>query len=144
MFSNRGQIKGDILTTRIIQAKTGLPVTLTLHPIAKIILEKRLKVREGNLAERADIGAQFVFSLPSADGANKVLNKWVSVTTINKHITWSCARLSFSILLQDKLVDDVAIAYLLGHTTTKQVQKTYKRRICYHIFFQYKHMRKKV
>jgi hypothetical protein len=46
---------------------------------------------------------------------------------IAKHITWSCARLSFSILLKDKLVDDPTIAYLMGHTTTEQVQKIYKR-----------------
>jgi integrase len=32
-------IKGSVLTTRIIQAKTGRPVTLTLHPIAQSILE---------------------------------------------------------------------------------------------------------
>ncbi|MEC5143126.1 site-specific integrase [Chitinophaga sp. 212800010-3] len=122
-----GQIKGAILTTRIIQAKTGLPVTLTLHPIARMILEKRRKVLEVTLPENTDISGQFVFGLPSADGANKILIEWVSATTIKKHITWSCARLSFSILLQDKLVDDVTIAYLLGHATTVQVQKTYKR-----------------
>lgn len=34
-------IKNGILTTRIIQAKTGKPVTLTLHEIAKDILEKQ-------------------------------------------------------------------------------------------------------
>ena len=35
--------------------------------------------------------------------------------------------LSFSILLQDKNVDDATVAYLMGHTTTEQVRKTYKR-----------------
>ncbi|MBV7530831.1 site-specific integrase [Chitinophaga sp. sic0106] len=110
------QINGGSLTTRIIQAKTGLPVTLTLHPIARMILEKRRYSQTGLL-----------FRLPTADGANKVLERWISATGIGKYITWSCARLSFAILLKDKLVDDPTIAYLMGHSTTKQVQKTYKR-----------------
>jgi integrase len=115
-------IRDGILTTRIIQAKTGKPVTLTLHSIAKEILEKqRLK------AEACNSKDKFVFSLPTADGANKVLNGWVKKARIEKYITWSCARLSFSILLQDKNVDDATVAYLLGHATTEQVRKTYKR-----------------
>ncbi|SKA46729.1 Site-specific recombinase XerD [Chitinophaga eiseniae] len=110
------QINGPTLRTRIIQAKTGLPVTLTLHPIAHIIVNKRRESATGLL-----------FRLPTADGANKVLAKWFSATKIDKYITWSCARLSFAILLKDKLVDDPTIAYLMGHSTTKQIQKTYKR-----------------
>ena len=53
-------ITGGILTTRIIQSKTGRPV-----------------------------------------------DQWMKSAKIDKHITWSCARLSFSILLQDRNVDDV-------------------------------------
>jgi len=68
-----------------------------------------------------------VFSLPTADGANKIPDGWVKSAGIEKYITWSCARLSFSILLQDKNVDDATVAYLMGHTTTDQVKKTYKR-----------------
>ncbi|MBD0374880.1 MAG: site-specific integrase, partial [Flavisolibacter sp.] len=111
-------IKDGVLTTRIIQAKTGKPVTLTLHPIAESILEKQ-KRKTGNDTH--------VFHLPTADGANKVLNGWMNAAGIHKHITWSCARLSFSILLQDRNVDDATVAYLMGHTTTEQVRKTYKR-----------------
>jgi hypothetical protein len=36
-----------------------------------------------------------VFTLPSADGANKVINGWIKNAGIEKYITWSCARLSF-------------------------------------------------
>jgi integrase len=115
-------IKDGILTTRIIQAKTGRPVTLTLHPIAKDILEKQ-KLK----AEACNHQGKFVFSLPTADGSNKVLDQWVRASGIDKYITWSCARLSFSILLQDSNVDDATVAYLLGHATTEQVRKTYKR-----------------
>lgn len=117
-------IKGSTLATRIIQRKTGQPVTLTLHPIAKAILERRKRLLE-------EVGSYYeegvVFKLPSQDGCNKVLAQWISRTTIGKHITWSCARLSFSILLKDRNIDDATIAYLMGHTTTEQVQKTYRR-----------------
>jgi len=115
-------IKDGVLTTRISQAKTGKPVTLTLHDIAKSILEKqKAKAEVGNKEVR------FVFRLPTANGANKVLGQWVVAAGINKDITWSCARLSFSILLQDRNVDDATVAYLMGHTTTEQVRRTYKR-----------------
>lgn len=115
-------IKNGILTTRIIQAKTGRPITLTLHDVAKSILEKqRIKIEATNKEPK------FVFRLPTADGANKLLGQWLTKAGIEKHITWSCARLSFSILLQDRNVDDATVAYLMGHTTTEQVRKTYKR-----------------
>jgi len=117
-------INGVVLTTRIIQKKTGQPVTLTLHPIAQSILKRRKDI----LTYKAGYDeGDTVFNLPSQDGCNKVLRQWISFTNIGKHITWSCARLSFSILLKDRNVDDATIAYLLGHTTTEQVQKTYKR-----------------
>lgn len=111
------------LKTRIIQKKTGQPITLTLRPIAQAIFKKRKWV--GVILDYHRHG--LVFNLPSQDGCNKVLEQWVGFTRIRKHITWSCARLSFSILLKDKNVDDATIAYLLGHTTTEQVQKTYRR-----------------
>ncbi|HEX7903412.1 MAG TPA: site-specific integrase [Chitinophagaceae bacterium] len=115
-------IKDGILTTRIIQTKTGRPVTLTLHEIAKSILQKQKAKAEVTKKEE-----QLVFRLPTANGANKILREWLKVAGIDKHVTWSCARLSFSILLQDRNVDDATIAYLMGHTTTEQVRKTYKR-----------------
>jgi integrase len=111
-------IKDGVLTTRIIQAKTGRPIMLTLHPIAQSILEQQ-KIKTASQS--------LVFDLPTADGANKVLKNWVKSSGIDKFITWSCARLSFSILLQDRNVDDATVAYLMGHATTEQVRKTYKR-----------------
>jgi integrase len=115
-------IRDSILTTRIIQAKTGFPVTLTLHPIANSVLEKQKM--KGHLILNRN---KSLFLLPSADGANKTLNQWMKAAGIEKHVTWSCARLSFSILLQDRNVDDATVAYLMGHRTTDQVRKTYKR-----------------
>lgn len=115
-------IKDGVLTTRIIQAKTGKPVTITLHNIAKAILEKQRTKSEltGNSTEK-------VFALPCQDGCNKALDRWMISARIKKHVTWSCARLSFSILLQDQNVDEATVAYLMGHSTTEHVRKTYKR-----------------
>ncbi|MBO9703712.1 MAG: site-specific integrase [Sporocytophaga sp.] len=115
-------IKENALTTRIIQRKTGKPVVITLHPIALEILEQQRNKRilTGDTSE-------LVFQLPSADGANTVIGKWVSKAGIEKYITWSCARLSFSILLQDERIDEATVAYFMGHTTTAQVRKIYKR-----------------
>ncbi len=115
------QIRPTKLVTRIIQAKTGLPVTLTLHPIALDIIEKRKNNRKSTNEKEK------VFRLPTHDGSNKALQLWVDRAGINKHITWSCARLSFSILLQDQNVDAATVAYLLGHASTEHVNKTYKR-----------------
>jgi integrase len=110
-------LTGSELTTRIIQKKTGRPVTLSLHPVAQAILHQRSK----------KAGEKKVFRLPSNDGCNKILGQWMKSAQIDKEITWSCARLSFSILLQDKNVDDATVAYLMGHTSTDQVRSTYKR-----------------
>ncbi|OMP77086.1 site-specific integrase [[Flexibacter] sp. ATCC 35208] len=115
-------LQGGTLITRIIQQKTGKPVVLTLHPIALAILEE---IKQLSLGKTTSTNK--VFSLPTANGANKVLGEWIKRAGVNKYVTWSCARLSFSILLKDKNVDDVTIAYLMGHTTTRQVQQTYKR-----------------
>ena len=115
-------IKDGILITRIIQAKTGRAVLITLHEIAKDILKKQTAKRLASSNE-----SRRVFNLPTHDGTNKTLSEWVRSAGIDKYITWSCARLSFSILLQDQNVDDATVAYLMGHATTEQVRKTYKR-----------------
>lgn len=121
------EIKEDTVITKIIQKKTGKPVEITLHPIAKQILEnKRAKLLRSN-KKVAKPGKTLVFDLPSHDGANKSLKKWVKRAGINKLITWHCARLGFSILLQDAKVDIATVALLLGHTTSRHVNETYKR-----------------
>ena len=65
--------------------------------------------------------------LPTQYGANKVLAKWCNDAGLNKHITWHCARHSFSVLLQQKGIDLATVSGMLGHTSTKYVQQTYKR-----------------
>jgi integrase len=61
-------IKGNTLVTRIIQKKTDQPVTLTLHTIAKAILEKKRRQLE---EVGMDTENCCVFSLPTQDGCNK-------------------------------------------------------------------------
>jgi integrase/recombinase XerD len=99
----------------IIQNKTGKPLDIPLHSVARQVMGAR---KSGH-----------VFQLPTQDGANKILNQWCDDAGLNKHITWHCARHSFSVLLQKKGVDLATIAGMLGHTTTKYVQQTYKRYI---------------
>ena len=106
----------NIKTTSIVsieQKKTHEILDLPLHPVALKILGER---KTG-----------LVFKLPTADGANKILEKWCDDAGLNKHITWHCARHSFSVLLQDKGTDVATVAGMLGHTSTKYVHKTYKR-----------------
>jgi hypothetical protein len=81
-------IKGDQLKTRIFQEKTDEPLPLTLHPIARAILEKR-KTRFGKIAEGK------VFRLPSHVGTPKAIAEWCKNAGIEQHINWHCARLSF-------------------------------------------------
>jgi len=114
-------IQGDQLRTRLVQAKTKQPIWITLHPVARTILEKRRSSTVVGLTTGK------VFRLPSHDKANKILQKWCDDAGIKKHITWHCARLSFSILLQDKKVDLATVAALMGHTSTRYVETVYKR-----------------
>ena len=115
-------LKENSLTTRMIQSKTGQPVVITLHPTALKIIEKQRKK-----LQHYTIQPELIFDLPTANGANKMLGLWAKDAGIDKVFTWSCARLSFSVLLQDERVDTATVAYLLGHTTTKQVERAYKR-----------------
>lgn len=119
-------LKENVLVTRLIQNKTGNPVEITLHPVA----EKILKLQRQKMTEQLNYKTKLsgrVFRLPTHDGANKSLVKWVRRAKIDKYITWHSARLSFSILLQDKNVDLATVAALMGHTTTRYVSETYKR-----------------
>lgn len=100
---------------KIIQTKTNITVEKPFHHLAKHVMGER---RTG-----------LVFKLPTANGANGVLADWCKDAGINKHITWHCARHSFSVILQLNGTDLATVAGLLGHTTTKYVQKTYQRYI---------------
>jgi integrase/recombinase XerD len=96
----------------IQQQKTDIHLEVPLHPLAAKILGERKK--------------GLVFHLPTQDGSNKVLGKWCTDAGLHKHITWHCARHSFSVLLQQKGIDLATVSGMLGHTSTKYVQQTYK------------------
>jgi integrase/recombinase XerD len=99
----------------VIQNKTNIPVEIPLHNLAQSIIGEK---KEG-----------LIFQLPTQDGANKILSQWCRDAKLEKHITWHCARHSFSVLLQQKGVDIATIAGILGHTSSKYVHDTYKRYI---------------
>ncbi|TMI63635.1 MAG: site-specific integrase [Bacteroidetes bacterium] len=97
----------------VTQEKTKVLVEIPLHNITKLIIGKP---KTG-----------LVFHLPSSNAANKILKKWCEDAGLEKHITWHCARLSFSVLLQDEGVNSATVAGMLGHTSTKYVETVYQR-----------------
>jgi len=100
-------------TVELIQNKTQVAVEIPLHSIIKTIFGER---KTGLL-----------FRLPTANGANKVLKSWCANAGLKKHITWHCARLSFSVLLQDEGINTATVAGMLGLTSTRLVEETYQR-----------------
>ena len=84
-----------------------------MHTIARQILGER--------------GDGLIFKLPTSNGANKLLQEWCREAGVSKHITWPCARHSFSVLLQDRGADIETVAGMIGHTYSKYVMKTYQR-----------------
>jgi integrase/recombinase XerD len=96
-----------------------MPLELFLHPVARQILDTKIR----SIAPPS----RWVFRLPTANGANKSLKAWNKNAGINKYITWKDGRLSFSILLRDANVDAATVALLLGYSTTRYVNETYKR-----------------
>jgi integrase/recombinase XerD len=104
-------IKAD--TIYFQQKKTGVYVELPLHNVIRQIIGVR---SEGKVLKLSDQGY-----------ANRILRSWVKSALINKHITWHCLRHSFSVLLQDLGTDTATVAGMLGHTSTKYVERTYQR-----------------
>jgi site-specific recombinase XerD len=100
-------IKGETVTIR--QEKTGVDVDIPLNDTAIKLLGVR---GHGN-----------IFDLPSSNGANKTLKKWVNRAGINKTITWHNLRHSFGTNLIFKNVDVLTVSKLLGHTSMKHTQR---------------------
>ena len=61
-----------------------------------------------------------VFTLPSADGANKTLKAWVKRAGIKKSITWHNLRHSYGSHLILNEVDLLSTSSLMGHGSTSQ------------------------
>lgn len=74
------------------------------------------------LAEGGDAD-DYVFTLPSANGANKTLKAWVKRAGITKKITWHNARHSFGTNLVFYGADVTTASSLLGHTSLKHTRR---------------------
>lgn len=101
-------------TFLIRQVKTKNFVEVPLHPYAASVIGPK---KEYGL----------VFTLPTLNGANKTLGKWVRRAHIKKHITWHSLRHSVSVLLQDEGVAPPTVAGMLGQKSAKFVFTTYQR-----------------
>lgn len=67
----------------------------------------------------------FIFNLPSYNGCSKTLKNWVKKATINKVITWHCARHSYAVnlLTSSQHPDIKTVSNLLGHASLKHTEK---------------------
>lgn len=99
----------------VTQSKTGEQVSLPLNDTAIHLL--------GGPARQPN---DLVFTLPSANGANKTLKAWVKRAKIKKAITWHNARHSFGTNLIFNNVDILTTSKLLGHTSMKHTQRYVK------------------
>lgn len=95
----------------ISQSKTGEPVGTPLNDTAIKLLGE-----SGESGER-------IFTLPTANGANKTLKAWVKRAGISKAITWHNGRHSFGTNLIFNDVDVLTASKLLGHTSMKHTQR---------------------
>lgn len=78
------------------------------------------------LLQEQGIKEDYVFTLPSANGANKTIKAWVKRAKIDKKITWHNARHSFGTNLIFNDVDVLTASKLLGHTSMKHTQRYVK------------------
>ena len=67
--------------------------------------------------------SQFVFDLPTYNGARLVLMKWLDEAGIGKHITWHCARHSFATNALTAGANIKVVADILGHSTLTHTQR---------------------
>ena len=97
--------------------KTKNEVITPIFPLAKHILEERLKVTKG-------IGKVFKwFAEPTF---NKALRKYAKLIGIDKHITYHSSRHTFATLLVIDNVDIYKISKYLGHKSVDMTQRYLK------------------
>ena len=93
------------------RSKTDEPIIVPLNEAAIKILDAP---KEND---------QYVFDLPSANGANKTLKAWVKRAGINKKITWHNLRHSAGTNLAYNGVDILTISKILAHSSTKHTMR---------------------
>jgi len=108
-------IANDVLTIEQSKtkdkAKDGGKAEIVLNPTAKALL--------GTPANKED----YVFKLPTHNATLKNLENWAKRASIEKHITFHCARHTFGTLLAYYQTDIMTISKLLGHTSLKHTAK---------------------
>jgi integrase/recombinase XerD len=105
-------IKGNEMV--ISQIKTESDVHINLNETAISLLGKK------------QTAENFVFALPSANGANKTVKAWVKRAGISKSITWHNARHSFGTNLIYWGADITTASNLLGHSSLKHTSRYVK------------------
>ena len=93
------------------RSKTEEPIIVPLNDAAIKVLDNPGKEDE------------FIFNLPSADGANKTLKAWFKRADINKKITWHNLRHSAGTNLAYAGVDILTISKILSHSSTKHTMR---------------------
>lgn len=107
-------IRMDTKEMNVVQSKTDENVSTPLNITAIKLLQEQGKKDD------------HVFTLPSANGANKTVKAWVKRAKIDKAITWHNARHSFGTNLIFNEVDVLTASSLLGHTSMKHTQRYVK------------------
>jgi integrase/recombinase XerD len=64
-----------------------------------------------------------IFELPSHTMCLKALRHWTARASIDKHITWHCARHSFAVQILNNGANIKTVASLLGHSGLKHTEK---------------------
>lgn len=95
----------------VYRSKTEEPIIVPLNDAAIKVLGIQGKEDE------------YIFNLPSANGANKTLKAWVKRANINKKITWHNLRHSAGTNLAYAGVDILTISKILSHSTTKHTMR---------------------
>lgn len=99
---------------QVQQSKTDKAVQINLNDTAIKLLGKAGKQND------------FVFDLPTANGANKTVKAWVKRAGIQKKITWHNFRHSFGTALIFHGADVTTASSLLGHTSLRHTQRYVK------------------
>ena len=101
----------------LTQSKTDSDVIIPLNDTAlKLLGMPEVKKPK---SQKMDL----VFTMPSANGANKTVKAWVKRAQIEKKITWHNSRHSFGTNLIFNDVDVLTTSKLLGHSTLKHTQR---------------------
>ena len=108
------QIKKDSGKLELVRSKGEKDNVVVVIPLNATAL---------NIIASIDKKSDHVFSLPSANGANKTIKAWVKRAKIEKAISWHNARHSYGTNLILSEVDVYSTSKLMGHQSLKHTQR---------------------